>query len=52
MTHERPSRRVGSGAEMGAGGSGPARATVRRLRRNQGEDAGDPTDIVNRRRVV
>ena len=49
MTHEQLIRRV-LGQE--AGGSGPERAIVRRLRRNLGEDAADPTCIFNKRRVA
>ena len=38
-------------AKTRSGGSGPVRAMVRRLRRNLGEDAGDPTYILTKRRV-
>ena len=35
---------------MGRAARVPVRATVRRLRRNLGEDAGDPTYILTKRR--
>ena len=38
-------------SKMRACGSGPARATVRRLRRNLGEDADDTAYIFTKRRV-
>jgi hypothetical protein len=42
MTRDQPIRGAWD-AKTRSGGSGPARATVRRLRRNLGEDADDPT---------
>ena len=50
MTRDQRIRGVG-GSKMRACGSGPARATVRRLRRNLGEDADDPAYIFTKRRV-
>ena len=38
-------------AKTRSGGSGPVRAMVRRLRRNLGDDAGDPSCIFNKRRI-
>ncbi len=50
MTHERLIRGAWD-AKTRSGDSGPARGTVRRLRRNLGEDADDPAYILTKRRV-
>ena len=50
MTRERLIRGAWD-AKTRSSGSGPARATVRRLRRKLSDDAGDPICIFNKRRV-
>ena len=49
MTHEHLLRRVWG--QNNAGGSGPVRAIVKRLRRKLGDDADDPAYIFTKRRV-
>ena len=49
MTHGQPLRRVWGQDQ--SGGAGPVRATVRRLRRELGEHADDPTYIFAEPRV-